>query len=43
MKNYIFTNDDGEIMASVEADSVEEAEELYELSDYYTLTDIEEI
>ena len=43
MKNYIFTNDDGEIMGTIEAETREEAIELYEFSDYYMLTDEEEI
>jgi len=43
MKRYIFTNDDGEEMGSIEAESREEAIELYDLSDYYMLTDEEEI
>ena len=42
-KNYIFTNDDGEVMGTVEAESREEAIELYDLSDHYMLTDEEEI
>ena len=39
--DYDFLNRDGEIMATVEAKTKEEAMSLYGLSDYYTLEENE--
>ena len=41
MKKYMFTNDDGEVMACVEAKNEEEAMSLYEFSDYFMLEEVD--
>jgi len=40
MKSYIVLNDDGEVLETIEAENLEEAESLSKYSDYYKLEEV---